>query len=73
MNEVCELLEKLQNKGICYHTQMQAYSIMLKLKKLLTQLEYVELDISWIHAFKDEGPAEFNSIIDKLKKKYQNL
>lgn len=65
-----ELLEKIRNKGGCFHTQKQADSLMYKLEKLIDSKDYTELQIAYTHIQLDEGPAEFYEVVKKLKTKY---
>lgn len=68
-----ELLERLRNKGACHHTINNADFLLRQLKEKITGDEWFEIYIAISHFRLGEGSAEFYSVMNLIKQRYETV
>ena len=67
---ICSTLNDFRNKGAAWQSQIMAGRLLLKLKKMLPDDEWIKLKIAHIHYLTGEGAEELYDVCKELSKKY---
>lgn len=65
-------LQQFREKGAAWQSQATAVRLLTKLKELLTEEEYTQLEIAHSHYKLGEGRKELDAVVTDLIKKYSN-
>lgn len=69
---VLKTLEEFRNKGAAWQSQSKANSLLLKLRSLLPDSDWWELNISHSHYLIGEGAEEFYDTCKRIKVKIKS-